>query len=106
MKFKINEKEWEIKEVSQEKLYNIHNEEYVENGDYYLGITEPTTNTIYIYKDLDIIQKRKTLIHELTHCYLFTFISFNNIEFSIDDFCDIHANCHDMIHKIVEDYFK
>lgn len=106
MMFKINNENWEIKEVSQEELCGIYNEEYVKDGNYYLGSTEPTTKTIYLYKDLDKEQKRKTLIHELTHCYLFTFVSFNDINFSIDDFCDLHANSHDIIHNIVEDYFN
>ena len=50
--------------------------------------------------------KEKTLYHELMHCYLYSFISFNDIDFSIDDFCDISANSHNIIHKIVEHYFK
>lgn len=106
MKFEINNEKWEIKEVSQEELCKNFGEEYVKDGNYYLGTTEPTLKMIYLYKDLDSTQKRKTLIHELTHCYLFTFVSFNNIDFSIDDFCDLHANSHDIIHKIVEDYFN
>lgn len=106
MMFKINDETWAIKEISQEELCELYGEEYVKDGNYYLGTTEPTTKTIYLYKDLDYKQKRKTLFHELMHCYIFTFISFNNIEFSIDDFCDISANSHDIIHDIVEKYFE
>lgn len=106
MKFKINNEEWFIKEVSQEVLCSLYGEEWVNNGNYYLGVKEPTTKTIYLYNELDYFQKKKTLCHELMHCYIFTYISFNDIEFSIDDFCDISANSHYIIHKIVEEYFK
>ena len=106
MEFEMNNKKWEIEEADQEFLHKLYNEEYVEDGDYYLGSTVPTKNKVYIYKELDMEQKKKTLMHELMHCYLFSFVSFNPVNFSIDDFCDLSANSHDIIHKIVEDYFK
>ena len=106
MKFKMKDEEWTIQESSQENLYKEFGEEFKNDGSYLNGITCPIKKTILLYKDLDNIQKKKTLYHELMHCYMFTYISFNNIEFSIDDFCDISANSHDIIHKIVEDYFK
>ncbi len=106
MKFKINDDEWEIIETSQEKMFAEYNEEFKNDGIFYNGITCPMKRKILLYKDLPQQQKKKTLYHELMHCYLFTYISFNNIGFCIDDFCDISANSHDLIHKIVEDYFK
>lgn len=104
MKFKINNREWEIKEVNQEKLCQAHNDTSGE-GSYY-GTTFPNIQEIWIWKDIPLEQKRKTLYHELMHCYIFSFISFNDIPFTIDDFCDISANSHDIIHEIVEEYFK
>ena len=105
-KFEINNEKWEIIETSQEKMCEEYNEEFKNDGNFYNGITCPITKKILLYEDLDSQQKKKTLYHELMHCYLFTYISFNNIDFCIDDFCDISANSHDIIHKIVEDYFK
>lgn len=37
---------------------------------------------------------------------MFNHITFNKTNFSEDDWADITANSHDIIHKIVEDYFK
>lgn len=104
MKFVINNREWKIKEVNQEDLCKELND-FNGEGNYY-GLTIPNIQEIWLWKDVKKEQKRKTLYHELMHCYLFSYVSFNNIDFSIDDFCDISANSHDVIHKIAEDYFK
>lgn len=106
MEFEIKNEKWTIKELNLEEMYKENHEEFVDDGSYIFGLTCPAQKKIYLYKELDEFQKRKTLMHELMHCYLFTYVSFNPIEFSIDDFCDISANSHDIIHKIVNDYFK
>ena len=106
MDFFMNNRKWEIKEISQKELHDLYGEEYNEFDSKYFGVTCPENQIIYLWKDINLSQKRKTLIHELTHCYLFSYISFNDINFSVDDFCDINGNSHDIIHKIVEDYFK
>ena len=104
MRFEINNRNWIIKEVSQQELQTELND-FNGEGNYY-GLTLPDIQEIWLWKDVKEVQKKKTLYHELMHCYLFSYVSFNNINFSIDDFCDISANSHDTIHKIVEDYFK
>lgn len=104
MKFEINGREWNIFEKSQEELCSYFNEEI--GNDKYFGITIPERQEIWIWKEIPIEQKRKTLYHELMHCYLFSYVSFNDINFSIDDFCDISANSHDIIHSIAEKYFS
>lgn len=103
MKFKINDAEYEIKEVSQEIIKEEDTEE--EEG-YYYGQTRFQRQVILIDKNLSKERKRKTLIHELTHVYIREFLTTREIEPNEEVLCDIHANCHDMIHKIVEDYFK
>lgn len=102
MKFKMNNRTYEIKEVSQEDLRQEIGE--IE-GDYF-GLTLPKNQEIWLWKELNNEQKRITLIHELSHCYMFNHITFNKTNFSEDDWADITANSHDIIHKIVEDYFK
>ena len=104
MEFEINGKKWKILEKSQEELCEAFNEEIT--NDKYFGMTIPEKQEIYLWKEVVIEQKKKTLYHELMHCYLYSYISFNNINFSIDDFCDISANSHDIIHRIVEEYFN
>lgn len=108
MKFKINEKEWEIIETSQEEMKSElkkHYEEPIQNGRYY-GITFPDNQIIYIDKDLHIERKKTTLIHELSHCYIVTYITHQDKNYNEEDVCDILANSHYIIHNIVEDYFK
>lgn len=101
MKFKINDSEWEIKEIDNEKMNIIENNSF----DFIHGTTRFSENIIYINEDTP--NKRRTLIHELTHCFMYEYghnqwdKSFNN-----EDVCEISASSHDLIHKIVEDYFK
>ena len=105
MKFKMNNHEREILELPKEQIKLIYEKETNEETIYVYGLTKYDNHKIYINKELCFDMKRKTLMHELMHCYLFTYVSFNNIDFCIDDFCDISANSHDIIHKIVKDYF-
>lgn len=102
MKFEMNGRTYIIKEVSQEDL-RLQNGEI--EGEYF-GLTIPSKQEIWLWEELLKEQKRKTLLHELAHCYMFNYITFNNTEFSEDTWADIFANSHDIIHKIVEDYFN
>jgi Zn-dependent peptidase ImmA (M78 family) len=101
MKFKINNREWEIKEISNEEMI-------VDTSDldgFTHGTTEYSTLTININKSAP--DKRKTLIHELTHCFMYEFgHNQHTKEFNHEDVCEICACSHDIIHEIVEKYFK
>ena len=109
MKFKMNDRTWKIKELSQEEIRK-HIEDYkydgkpFETGKYY-GQTYFDEQIIYIDKDLHIEQKRQTLMHELMHCYIGCYL-YDFKSFDEENICNISANSHDIIHKIVEDYFK
>lgn len=104
MKFKMNNREWEIKEISQDMFYPTSNPE--EQGDCY-GLCAYNEQTIYLWKDLHKEQKRQTLMHELMHCYIGSYISFEDVEaYNEDVLCNISANSHDIIHNIVEEYFN
>ena len=72
----------------------------------YQGSTHHTKGIVYIDKNLPHEIKRKTLIHELTHCYIREYITHEEKTYSEEMVTDIVANSHDIIHKIVEDYFK
>lgn len=107
MKFKINNREWEIIELSQEKIKEKI-KEYdgeVEEKGIYFGSTQTSNQKIYLDKDLCIEQKRQTLMHELMHCYIVCFL-FSTKNYDEEDLCNISANSHDIIHEIVEQYFK
>ena len=108
MQFKINNKTWEIKELSQEEIkqeMKRHFENPVMEGKYF-GITYSDIQTIYLDKDLCNERKRSTLLHELTHCYIETFITHLSRSYSDEDVCDIVSNSHDIIRDIVDEYFK
>lgn len=114
MKFKMNDITYVIKEVSQQEykeLRVIEDEEDgveisdVKNG-IYQGSTHHTKGIVYIDKNLPHDIKIKTLIHELTHCYIREYITHEEKTYSEEMVADISANSHDIIHKIVVDYFK
>lgn len=112
MKFKINDREWTIKEVSQEEFWKDEGEEdkigtpeY--NTTYHFGRCIYKKQEIWLWKDISKEQKKKTLYHELMHCYRGSYIGFFDLDGQTEDFwCDISANSHDIIHKIVEEYCK
>lgn len=113
-KFKMNNVEYTIKEVSQQEYKELRikedEEEGVEISDVksgiYQGSTHHTKGVVYIDKNLPHEIKRKTLIHELTHCYIREYITHEEKAYNEEMVADISANSHDIIHKIVEDYFK
>lgn len=103
-KFKMNDRTLEIKEVDKEWLLEELKKEY-DNAVYCFGLTRYSTQVIYLNNGLCNDVKKQTLYHELMHCYIWNYIhSFSEI--SEEALCDISANSHDIIHKIVEDYFK
>ncbi len=107
MKFKINNREWKIIELSQEEIrQKIKNYDgTIEETGQYFGTTHPKYQVIYIDKNLHIQQKRQTLLHELMHCYLVSYLfDMNNL--TEENLCDISACSHDIIHEIVESYFN
>lgn len=105
MKFKMNDRTWEIKEVSQEELCKIEEVELDSVGKFF-GVCDYESQTIYLWNVLCEEQKRQTLMHELIHCYIACYCSFEDMTWNEDLLCNISANSHDIIHKIVEDYFN
>lgn len=102
MMFSMNGRTYEIKEMPQEAFQ----EEQGQIDGTYFGLTIPTKQEIWLLNTLSLEQKRKTLYHELFHCYSFNYLTFNLLNLNEDDWADISANSHDMIHEIVEKYFK
>lgn len=104
MKFKMNNRDWNIKEVCQKKMQELENDENEKNT--YYGLTVYDSQTIYIWKELHPQQKRQTLIHELFHCYIGCYYSFQETAYAEELVCNLVGNSHDIIHGIVEKYFK
>lgn len=107
MKFKMNNREWEIAEISQEDIRKTFTKFDGEpQPGRYFGLTCFDSYKIYLDKDICLEQKKQTLKHELMHCYIGCYISLDTLKCGEEDLCDISANSHDMIHKICEEYFK
>lgn len=108
MRFKINNRNWEIKELSQEEMKQ-HITDYKWDGQpgegRYYGQTYFDEQTIYLDKDLHIEQKRQTLMHELGHCYIGVFITHQTEKYDEETVVNILSNSHDIIHEIVDRYF-
>lgn len=108
MKFKMNNRNWEIIELSQDKMRETFTkyDEPSKTGRY-LGLTYVDNNKIYIDKDLCLDQKKQTLKHELMHCYIACYLfDGEDKSFSEEDLCNISSNAHDIINKIYLNYFK
>ena len=104
MKFEINNREWEIIEVEGNWLLNEYNKEY-DGGIFCFGLTKYDKQIIYLNQDMKYDVKKQTLYHELMHCYIWNYVA-KGMEISEEALCDISANSHDLIHKIVKDYFN
>ena len=87
-------------------LYLIIEKEMNEETLYVYGLTKYDNHKIYINKELCFDMKRKTLMHELMHCYIEEYVSLELEDYKEETMCNISANSHDIIHKIVKDYFK
>lgn len=105
MNFIMNGNTWEIKELSQKEICKEKEVEYdLSVGDYF-GVTFFKKQLIVLDKDLSVTQKRKTLRHELVHCYIGSYISFEDINnWNEDQICDLVANSYDIIEEIINNY--
>lgn len=108
MEFEMNGRKWVIKEVPQSTFWEDDGElDKMNNNECYFGRTKFRLQEIWIDESLLADLKKKTLYHELLHCYIGSYLCFYDMNGQSEDFwCEISSNSHDIIHKIVEDYFK
>lgn len=104
--FQINGSEYTIKDTCQEEIKRHINNDNNANNDFYYGLTVFQDNLIYLEKSLSYDKKRKTLIHELMHVYIAEFITTQTIDYDEEILCDICANAHELVNKIVNSYFE
>ena len=107
MKFEMNDRIWIIKEVEQSTFWEDDGKlEEMTEDEYFFGRTKFNKQEIWLNKEMSEEQKRKTLFHELMHCYRGSYLTFATLDNQNEElWCDVSANSHDIIHKIVEDYF-
>lgn len=113
MRVKINGVEWKIEEKKQAEIKTIQNirkgneEENIKDlNNRYYGITYTDDCIIYLDKDLPEDRKRKTLLHELAHCYINSYITHEDREYSEEMVADIVSNSFDIISEITNKYFS
>ena len=111
--FEMNGMTWKILEMSQEEIKSLQNErkageeqENVKNlTTRYYGITYHDSLQIILDKNLNQERKRRTLCHELIHCYIGSFITHQEKTYDEEMVADIASNAHDIIDEIMEYYF-
>ena len=113
MYFEINNMTWEIIEKTQAEIKEEINKKEANEDENpkniarrFFGITYSDDLIIYLDKDLPKERKRRTLLHELTHCYIVSFITHQEKNYDEEMVADIVCNSFDIISKVVERYFK
>ncbi len=105
--FEMNNHTWKVIELNTEKIINVYNKLSKEEDTIYVyGYTNYARHEIYINEDMCHDMKRKTLMHELMHCYKEEYVSLELDNIDEETLCNISANSHYIIHKILERYFK
>ncbi len=97
-KFKINNTEWSIKEVSEAEINNEM------KNDYTMGVTIYKTQEVLLLKEqANII---KTLKHELIHVWLYEYghRQDDDKKYDYEDICEIVASSNDFINEVIEQY--
>ena len=95
MKFKCNNTEYEIKEVT-----------CIEDEVETVGLTRYQERIIYL-KRLEKDFMIKTLKHELTYVWLYEYRhNQEEKEFNCEDVCEIVASSNEFINEVVEEYKK
>ena len=103
MKFKMNNRNWEIKLISNAEMNILCGSDLRETFTH--GSTQYSESVIYLNELAP--DKRKTLYHELTHCFMYEYgHNQHQKEFNNEDVCEISACSHDIIHQIFEKNFK
>lgn len=106
MEFVINNDKWRIEEKEKEELKKLYEEDMEEKAYFVFGVTNKAQHIIYINKDMCEEQKRKTLKHELTHCYIWEYGLYNVTDVNEEVICDLVASSNDFINDITNKYFK
>jgi Zn-dependent peptidase ImmA (M78 family) len=111
MKFKINNKAWEIIEIDNDKFYETreiylkqeHSE--VRDENFVFGFCLYSHHKIYLNKNQCKEELKATLIHELIHAWLWSHgASYSS--YCEDALCDTVSATNEFINKIVKDYFE
>lgn len=104
MKVKIKEQNYTIKKVS-----NVLMNKEVANTDTqqtFFGLCDYNANTIFLNDDMDKDRIKPTLIHELTHAFIFEFGHKQSEEFNEERVCDLFGAFAEEIMDITDKYLS
>lgn len=111
MKFEINKCVWKIVELEKDNFYKTRKkiieeeEEAIADEKYIFGFCCYSNHKIYLNKNQCNDEKKRTLIHELIHCWLWSYGA-SYTSYGEEALCDTVASSYGFIHEIVEKYFK
>lgn len=103
MNFKLNDMEWTIKQTPKQWLVEKYNSENESKCTYVFGLCEYPKHIIHINEELERTEMIKTLKHELTHCWLWSYGA-KYETYTEEELCDkVSAMC-DFIHRTAYSY--
>lgn len=103
----INDEEWTIEEREGRFILDEYNRHREEKAGYMFGLTSFPDRKIYLNSEVESFhQKRRTLLHELMHAFLWSMGACEFDRFDEEDMCNFSAASHYIIHDIVEKYFE
>lgn len=106
VKFKINNRNWEIREIDKQWLIDKYNSEHEKKCYFAFGVTIYPEQTIYINNEMHKEQKIATLKHELMHCWLWCHGVSQMTEYMEEDICEFVSASNDFINEVIEKYKK
>lgn len=99
MKFTVNNLDWEIYFENSDSVHLNQGEETI------LGLTEYIEQTISIRKGMSKELTRTTVIHELCHCFLFSF-GFCADSYDEEAVCNLFGSHADSILSLTDKFLK
>lgn len=111
MKFEINNSKWEIIQLENKKFYDIRRklkeqeEQAIEDENFVFGFTCYSNHKIYLNKNQCNEELKRTLIHELTHCWLWSYgASYSS--YSEEAVCETLSASYMFMNETIKNYFK
>ena len=108
--FEINNLKWKIVKIPNEELQNLRrkigeeqNIKYNEDSWYY-GFCDCAHHTIYISDYICYEEQQRTLIHELTHAWLWSHGA-SYTQYCEDAVCDIVASIYCFVSQVFTKYY-
>ena len=104
MKFEINNSEWEIREEDGDTLLKMYRDRVDSEAYFTFGVTIYSSHKILINKNMCNDQKIRTLKHELTHCFIYSYGMYNVPSFDVEMVCDLVASINNFINEVVNKF--